>query len=149
MNEQDAVRTIGRILESLKLASESVKKLAIRVRVLENIKGVASIGGNARKTTRVITTGDADLTVTDQDHTIRGNATTGHLELALPPAADVYINGAGQIYAFKKTDASANEVRINGDGSETIDGSSPYALTTQYESVIIQSNGATWDVLAS
>jgi hypothetical protein len=48
------------------------------------------------------------------------------------------------MYHIKKIDSGAGNVIIDGNASETIDGATTYTLTTQYESVTIVSDGATW-----
>jgi len=55
--------------------------------------------------------------------------------------------GAGQILTVKKTDASANAVTITASGSNLIDGASTYALSTQYQSVTVLSDGVAWWVI--
>lgn len=53
----------------------------------------------------------------------------------------------GKQYIVKKTGASGT-VTIDGNASETIDGASTYALSTQYESVTLVSDGLTgWNIV--
>lgn len=49
----------------------------------------------------------------------------------------------------KKTDSSANAVTVTANGSETIDGATTYALSSQYKYVRLVSNGAGWDVIGA
>jgi hypothetical protein len=53
----------------------------------------------------------------------------------------------GKIYVIKKVDNSSNSVIIDGNGSETIDGSTTAAINTFNQSLWIQSNGTSWDIL--
>lgn len=73
------------------------------------------------------------------------NATSAAIVATLPSAATA---GNGFKVAFKKTDSSANAVTLTPNGSDTIDGASTYALTTQYSSVVVVSNGSVWSVIS-
>jgi hypothetical protein len=90
-----------------------------------------------------IVTKTADYTATANDFTIRCDATSGAVTITLPAAA----SHTGRIYRVKKVDASANAVTIDGNSSETIDGSATVSSTTQYASWTIQSNGTNWDII--
>lgn len=71
------------------------------------------------------------------------SASLGDTLMTLHNASDV----AGRQYTFKKTDATANQVVVSGTGSDTIDGQSTYALTNQYESIHVVSNGTEWYII--
>lgn len=75
--------------------------------------------------------------------TLLCNASGAAFTITLPSAA----LASGQIFYFKKTDASANAVTLDGAGAETIDGAATLALTAQWQSTKIQSNGTAWFVL--
>ena len=63
-------------------------------------------------------------------------------------AFSVYLNSAssdeGKVRRFKKTDSSANAVTIDGNGAETIDGSTTYVLADQNDTVTVVSDGSAW-----
>lgn len=93
-----------------------------------------------------IATKTATYTVTVNDHTLLGDATSASFDMDLPAAATC----TGQIFVFKKTDASGNTVNIDPNGSEVIEGGSAgssYNLTLQYEAVTLQSDGTKWHVI--
>jgi hypothetical protein len=71
------------------------------------------------------------------------NATGGAITMNLPAAA----SATGLIFNIKKIDASANAVTVDPSGAETIDGAATLALTAQWQSTKIQSNGTAWFVL--
>lgn len=71
------------------------------------------------------------------------DATSGAATMTLPTAA----SASGMVFNIKKIDASANAVTIDANGIETIDGALTVALTVQWQSVQIQSNGAAWYIL--
>lgn len=109
------------------------------------------IVGNARG--RLITKGlsaaiitkTTNYTATVNDHTILGDATAGAITIGLPPAT----TALGLILIVKKIDMSPiNAVTIDPNGSETIDGSLTASLGTQWNSMMIQCNGASWFVLS-
>jgi len=74
------------------------------------------------------------------------DATSAGITASLPAAASA---GAGFMVAFKKTDSTAHTVTVDGNGSETIDGSLTYIVSGQYDVVIIVSDGSNWKVLAT
>ena len=90
-----------------------------------------------------IVTKTSDYTADPTDHTLLGDATSGTLTFTLPSAA----SSVRRIYSFKKIDSSGNSVVIDGAGSETIDGATTLSLTTQYQKVVIQSDGTSWWVV--
>jgi len=72
------------------------------------------------------------------------NATSAAFTVNLPTAA----SAAGlPPFNIKKIDSSANAVTIDPNGAETIDGAATLALTVQWQSAQIQSNGTAWYVL--
>jgi len=98
-----------------------------------------TVEGSLALSTRAIT---ATATATATDHTIRCDATSAAITVNLPAASGC----VGRIYVVKKTD-NVNNVTIDPDGAETIDGAATQVLTTQYAVLTIQSNGAGWDVI--
>ena len=53
---------------------------------------------------------------------------------------------SNRIMHIKKLGTTGN-VTLDGDGSETIDGSTNHALTAQYQSVSIMSSGTEWHIV--
>lgn len=93
-----------------------------------------------------IATKTTTYTVTVNDHTLLGDATSASMEFDLPDATTC----AGQIFMFKKIDSSGNTVGLDPNGSQVIEGGSAgstYILSLQYEAVTIQSDGAKWWIL--
>lgn len=78
-------------------------------------------------------------------HTIKGgvlflcDATSGAFTITLPPAAQI----PNRIIHIKKVDA-VNNVTVDGNGSETIDGALTETLSTQYEVLTVVSDGSNW-----
>ena len=79
------------------------------------------------------------------DRLILGDATGGAFTVTLLTAA----GREGWEIMVKKTDASGNAVTIDGAGSETIDGATTVALSSQYSSRRLISDGTNWHVVAS
>lgn len=89
---------------------------------------------------RTITSSD---TLDDQDSHIIADATGSVITIALPAASTLYK------YTIKKVDAT-NNVIINADAGDSIDGASNLTLTTQYQYVTIISDGGTdWHIVAN
>lgn len=72
------------------------------------------------------------------------DSTLGNVTASLPAAATC----SGETIAFKKTDASANTVIIDGNGSETIDGSTMQTLSNRFDYLVISSDGAGWNIIS-
>lgn len=83
-------------------------------------------------------------TVTDKDHTVLASAAGAAFTINLPPcSAKAY-----RIVVVKKIDSGSNEVTLDAAGSQTIDGSTTYTLSRQYQSVELHSNASGWSVLS-
>lgn len=95
----------------------------------------AHIDGSMALALRTVT---ATTTASATDHTILCDA-AGAMTVNLPAAAGC----PGRIYVVKKISA-ANNVTIDGNGTETIDGATTKVLTTQYETARLQSDGNAW-----
>lgn len=98
---------------------------------------------NAGSFASPITTKTADYTATSSDHTILCNKSDGNITITLPAVSGC----SGRIYNIKKIDSSAYTVTIDGNSSETIDGALTQTLTTQYESITIQTDGSAWYII--
>lgn len=70
------------------------------------------------------------------------DASAGAVTVTLPTA----VGNAGLQHTVKKTDATANEVIVEGAGSETIDGDLNYIITESYNGATFISNGTNWYV---
>jgi hypothetical protein len=82
---------------------------------------------------------DTDYTVVIDDDDVD---VTGTLVVNIPAAATL----PGRILNIKKM-GSSQIVQLKGNGVETIDGSNTQDLTTQYESITIQSDGIEWWII--
>lgn len=72
------------------------------------------------------------------------DATGGPESVPLPPAE----SQRDRRVTIKKIDASGNDVTIEGDGAETIDGEPTLVLATQWSAATLASNGYEWFVTA-
>jgi hypothetical protein len=93
---------------------------------------------------------DDGYTPTTSDYTIlvdASGATTEDVDIELPAAS----GRQRQILVIKRIDDTTcgYDVKINADGSETIDESPSKTLDTQWQSIMIQSDGFNWYILAS
>jgi hypothetical protein len=111
-------------------------KLALENRIATYLQG----GGATRGTYRSVT---ATGNVVSGDYLIIADATAGAITMTLPPAALV----PGRIYAFKRINAGANNVVVDGYASETIDGATTYTLSSQWAGVTVMSNGTAWFII--
>jgi hypothetical protein len=86
----------------------------------------------------------ADYLVTTSDHTILVDATSDDVDITLPDAADV----TGRVVVIKRTDDSANVVRVVAQAGEDIDANQHYFLSDRWDSITVQSYGDNWYVIA-
>ncbi len=93
---------------------------------------------NSIRTVTANTTLDADYSTTLVNN-------SGSVTISLPAAA----SNTGRKYTIKKVSAATNDVVIDPNASETIDGATTKTLTLQYSSITIESNGSNWHVVSS
>lgn len=67
----------------------------------------------------------------------------GAVTLTLPKLDSAY----GKVYQIKKTDASANNVTVDGFGAETIDGALTLVWNVQYQSFTLFAGSSEWYIL--
>ncbi|NBT35347.1 MAG: hypothetical protein EBT03_07385 [Betaproteobacteria bacterium] len=110
--------------------------------------GVGVLPANLNSTLQVagslalaITTVSTGTTLDATHYTVLCDTSGGGFTVTLPAAATC----AGRVYVVKNK--STNTATVQGNGAETIDGSNTYALSTQWQSVTIQSDGTAWFVL--
>lgn len=73
------------------------------------------------------------------------DATSGNIVVTLPTVAA----SIRKVFIIKKTDSSANTATVTRASSDTIDGATTYVLSTQYDSVTIESDsGIGWVILS-
>ena len=93
---------------------------------------------NANVTTVITTshTAGAEHIILVDDDTAAADVT-----IALPAAAT-----AKTVYHIKKLGTTASVI-VDADGAETIDGETTVTLTMQYESIMLVSDGTTWNII--
>lgn len=73
------------------------------------------------------------------------DTTSGAVTVSLPTAADMQDKEIHIKDAIGN--AAANNITVDAEGSETIDGNSTYVLNVNWENVMLVSNGVEWFVL--
>jgi len=78
------------------------------------------------------------------------DASGGAFALTLPAAGSLENDEARQIIV-KKKDSSVNAVTVTRAGSDTIDGSTTYALTAQYDAVTLvdDDDNDAWNIIST
>jgi hypothetical protein len=84
----------------------------------------------------------AAFTVTLDDGLVLADGTAGAFAVTLPNARIAW----GRTFVVKRTGA-AGTITVTAAGTATIDGIATYALTVQYQSVSVQSDGVNWWIL--
>lgn len=93
----------------------------------------------SKTATYTVSTNDGDNVHVNVD------ATSGAVTINFYAAS----GNAGKIITVKKTDSSTNAVTLDGNASETLDGSLTATLTTQYDSATFVCDGTNWQKRAS
>ena len=94
--------------------------------------------------TAYLASSSSTINVSSNNFTVNADATSTNITANLPTA----VGCKGRIYVVRKADASVNTVTIDGNGSETINGSTTVVLSTQYSFRMMQSDGANWMVIS-
>jgi len=84
-------------------------------------------------------------TITTADSTISADGTSAAFNVTLPTA----VGNTGREFVIKKIDSSINVITVNTTSSQTIDGSTTYALNSQWKYVRVQSNGTNWIIIGN
>lgn len=71
------------------------------------------------------------------------DGTSANLVVGIPAAASIANRG----WYFKRVDASAHSVTLDPNGSETIDGQTTWSLPSQYDCVLLWSDGSSLFIL--
>ena len=130
------------INEMAALGCRSPRELELaRLALVNRIAVYLQGGGATRGAFRSVTTTG---TVVSGDYLLLCDATGGAITMTLPAAALV----PGRIYAFKRINAGANTVTVDGYGAETIDGVATHVMTPQWNSLLIMTNGVAWFILS-
>jgi len=103
---------------------------------------ISSTGGGGGGGTDQVTQVSSAYTVLGTDAHVRVDAGSGAIAITLPDASAVL----GKKYVIKKVDSSGNAVNINTVLSQQIDGLTTRALSAQYQTISIISNGSGWDI---
>lgn len=85
------------------------------------------------------------VALTDYGKLITADATGSAFTIDLPSAAAATI-GEGFWFTIKKTDSTVKAVTIDGNGTETIDGSTTFLLGQAQEAVTLISDGTNWRI---
>lgn len=90
----------------------------------------------------VVTLTATASTIAAGDNLVLVDAASNDITVTLPdPAA------GNQTVAIKRIDGAASSVRIASAAAANIDGGVQYALNTQYEAIVVVSDGTQWWVL--
>ena len=90
-----------------------------------------------------ITTITTNTTLDKTYYTVLADASSGAITVTLPQASTV----DRVMFNIKKIDSSVNKVTVDGNGSETIDGSTTFDLTGEDESITIHCDGSSWYIV--
>jgi hypothetical protein len=125
---------------TFQLSSDSIA--SIKVRGSDNVirRGDIALVSGTPSSTRTVT---ANTTLVAADKTIRADCVSNAITITLPTASSV----TGYIYHIKKVDNTQRAVSITAQSGETIDGVLTAQILIQWQSITIQSNGSSWDII--
>ena len=86
---------------------------------------------------------NSNYSIGSMDSVILGDASSGTLTFSLPTAVGI----VGRQYTIKKSDSSANTIAVSTTSSQTIDNSTSYSLSVQFQYVTLVSDGTNWAVI--
>ena len=92
---------------------------------------------------KILENNSTNLTVSEGGVVVVADALVGQVSINLPAAAD----NVDRVIMVKKVDGTSNNVVVDPNGSETIDGATSYTLSTQYQAVSIISDGTEWHIV--
>ena len=109
------------------------------------VLGVASGLPSWKQSTSATATKTATTyTITTNDTIIFADASSNAVTITLPAAS----SASGYSFFVKKIDSvTTNAVTIQRAGSDTIDGSTSVAISVQYLSITLVSNGSNWYII--
>ena len=126
---------------------ELIDDINYRIRIINDYHRDAEVEGldvymgpNGLSTAVRSSTLTASAILDSTDKFVHVDATSGAITITLPPVA----TSSGIEYYIKKTDSSGNAVTVDGNASETIDGATTQALSSQYDSIFVYCNGTVW-----
>jgi hypothetical protein len=119
----------------------SVVELTAHLAGIDNYLGSVPSSGGALSQ-GIITTSSASYSVLSTDYTILADATSNAVDVALPAVA----SSAGRILNVKKI-AGSNDVTINPNGAELIDGLATATVSVLLDSLMFQCNGSAWYII--
>jgi hypothetical protein len=86
------------------------------------------------------------ILLTDQNSFIRGDVTGGGFTMTLPQGALIF---DGYEVTVAKSDSSSNNLTVDGNGSETINGAANRVLDAQFVSETYRWEGSEWKIVAT
>ncbi len=90
-----------------------------------------------------VTSKTANYTITTSDDLVLASAAGGAFTVTLPTA----VGKTGRIFKIKRTNSGSNNVTVGTTSSQTIDGSTTYTISTQYQSIDVISDGSNWHII--
>jgi hypothetical protein len=99
--------------------------------------------GSATSPALAVATKTANYTLTDSDDVLLIDATAGAVVITLHAVA----SAKRKRYDFKKIDASANAMTLDGNGAETIDGAATLASVVQWTNFTLFPTSSGWVIL--
>lgn len=126
------------VLDEDNMVSNSATQLATQQSIKAYVD--SQVGGSLSVTSKT-----AAYTILASDDVVLGDTSGGAFTLTLPPAS----SNSGKVYVIKYVDSGfVNALTVDGDASETIDGSTTTTLNTNGETLRIVSDGSNWVTLS-
>jgi hypothetical protein len=140
------VTTTGDIIYSSSGSTASRLGIGSAGQVLQVSGGIPAWGTNTASpvATASINNTDSPYSAATSEDVILCDASSGVITVNLYAAS----SNDGRKITIKKTDSSTNIVTIDGNASETVEGSTTYLLHTQNQLVTLVCDGSNWHIVA-
>lgn len=122
-----SAKIAGGAVTSAKIGSNAVTEDKTANRLVSSVSGATTITDSDNVGTLLVTTGSTNRTIT------------------LPTAS----GNTKRRINIKKADSGTGAVVIDGESSETIDGEVTLSLTSQYQTVTLESDGSNWSTITN
>lgn len=162
----DDLTVTASLASTISIKTTNTYNIGAATKGLQYIYFGSSAGSNTTRLTGSAVSSDVQLILPDASGTlaIQGDVTASKTSAYTATTADglilcdssggaftvtlyTAVGNEGKVLRIKKTTSDVTAVTIDGNGSETIDGSTTTTINTQNEVLVIMSDGSNWQII--